>query len=122
MGTETGFRRGDVVTLPLPLVTAPAKTRARPAVVVQNDVGNRASPNLIVVMCSTAVPAKPYPMHLRIDGGGPTAQAAGLRRTSVVKTEVIATVPKSMVTGRIGHLPAQVMVELDRCLRVSLAL
>ena len=51
--TETAaFRRGDIVLAALSFVTDSAATKLRPAVVIQNDVGNRFSPNLILASAS----------------------------------------------------------------------
>ena len=41
---------------------------------------------------------------------------------SIVKTEVIFTIPKSAVMKKIGFLPAEAMSQVDECLRVSLSL
>ena len=41
--------------LPLPLVTDFAQQKVRPAVVVQNDIGNRFSANVIIVPISSWV-------------------------------------------------------------------
>ncbi|GFP23826.1 hypothetical protein HKBW3S09_01291, partial [Candidatus Hakubella thermalkaliphila] len=48
MSKEQTFCRGDVVLVSFPYVTEPTRTKVRPAVIIQNNVGNRFSPNLIV--------------------------------------------------------------------------
>jgi len=109
------LRRGDVVLLPLPLVTDFGAQKIRPAVVVQNDIGNRYSANVIIVPVSSRMPDKDYPMNHRLPAG-----TAGLDRPFVVLAGTILTVPQSLVIRRVGQLPEADLVAVDGCLRVSL--
>lgn len=111
------LRRGDVVLLPLPLVTDFSQRKLRPAVVIQNDIGNRHSANVIVVPVSSRVPAQDYPVNHRLPSG-----TAGLDRASVILAGTILTIPQSIIIRRLGRLPADDLLALDACLRVSLAL
>ena len=43
MGAVAVIRRGDVVLVPFPYVTDFKKAKTRPALVIQNDTGNRFS-------------------------------------------------------------------------------
>ncbi len=117
MNDKDPLRRGDVVLLPLPLVTDFAQQKVRPAVVVQNDIGNRYSANVIIVPISSKVPDKDYPINHRL-----TVGTAGLDRASVILAGTVLTVPQSLVIRRIGQLPASELLALDKCLRVSLGL
>ena len=117
MTEEGSLRRGDVVLLPLPLVTDSGQNKVRPAVVVQNDVGNRFSANVIVVPISSRVPEQDYPVNHRLPSG-----TAGLDRTSVILAGTILTVPQSIVIRRLGRLPTADLAAVDACLRVSLGL
>ena len=121
--TETEvFRRGDVVLANLPFATDPSTAKTRPAVIVQNDVGNRFSPNLLVVAISAQLPSRQYPTNLIVRRGSPDAAGTGLDHDSVVQTEVILTIPKARVARRIGRFSAGAMQAVDQCLRVSLGL
>ncbi len=117
MSESRRFRRGDVILVPFPFVTDFGRSKPRPVVVVQNDVGNRYSPNLIVVAISSKVPDKGYPTNHRL-----TAGTAGLDRDSVVLASVILTIPKSNTLKHLGQLDHADMEAVDACLRVSLAL
>jgi mRNA interferase MazF len=119
---EKVFSRGDVVLVSFPYVTDFAKQKSRPALVVQNDIANQYSPNLILALISSKVPKKVYPFHFHIRNGTDTAEKAGLDNYSIVKTEIIVTIPKSAVMKKIGFLPAEAMSQVDECLRVSLSL
>jgi len=122
MSNAMPYSRGDVVLVPFPFVTDFTKAKPRPAVVIQNDIANRFSPNLILALVSSTVPKKPYPFHYRIPGGSELAAQAGLDRDSIVKTEVIITIPKPSILKRVGSLPAEAMNDVAACLRVSLGL
>ena len=117
MRDELSFRRGDVVLVPFPFITDFSQSKPRPALVIQNDVGNRFSPNLIVATISSRVPDRVYPTNHHLRAG-----TAGLDRDSVVLASVILTIPKSSVRKRLGHLDETIMQAVDACLRVSLAL
>ena len=116
------FRRGDIVLIPFPYVTDLSKTRERPAVIIQNDVGNRFSPNLIVAAISSQIPGKEYPVHFFVREGSEEAEGTGLQKDSIVQTEIILTIPKTSVTKRLGRFNNAAMNAIDQCLRVSFAL
>ena len=116
------FRRGDIVLTRFPYITDPGKSKERPAVVIQNDVGNRFSQNLIVAAISSRIPGREYPIHFRVPAGSPQWEGTGLQKDSVVKTEIILTIPKKSVTKAVGSFGEAAMRSIDECLRVSLGL
>jgi mRNA interferase MazF len=116
------FRRGDVVFIPFPYITDFSKSRERPAVIIQNDVGNRFSPNLIVAAISSQIPSREYPIHFLVRKGSSEVEGTGLQMDSIVQTEIILTIPKTSVTKRLGRFNGAAMSAIDQCLRVSLAL
>jgi len=115
-------RRGDVVLVPFPYVTDFSKAKTRPALVVQNDVGNRFGSTVIVALISSSVPTRRYPMHYPIAYPSSIAQAAGLKTASVVKMETIVTLPKRAILRRLGALPREAIHEADEALAFSLDL
>lgn len=116
------FRRGDVVLIAFPYIQDYTKSKVRPAVVVQNDIGNAYSDNLILASISSQVPEQEFPVHYRVYAGSKIAKEAGLTGDCVVKAETIITVPKSRVIEKLGRFPPEAMAEIDRCLRISLDL
>ena len=122
MDTAPEVRRGDVVLVPFPYVTDFRKAKTRPALVIQNDIGNRFGSTVIVALISSSVPEKPYPMHYRITHPSPVAKVAGLKTTSVVKMETIVTLPKRAILRRLGSLPKDATREADEALSFSLDL
>lgn len=116
------IHRGDVVLVPFPYVTDFRKAKTRPALVVQNDVGNRFGKTVIVALISTSLPDKRYPMHYPILHPSAVAHASGLKKPSVVKMETIVTLPKRAILQRLGALPREARRELDQALAYSLGL
>ena len=119
---EIHIRRGDVVLVPFPYVTDFRKAKTRPALVVQNDVGNRFASTIIVALISSSIPEKRYPMHFHIDHPSHTAKAAGIDRPSIVKMETLLTLPRQAILRRVGALPTESMAEADVALAFSVGL
>ncbi len=122
MSEQRTFRRGDIVLVSLPYVTDPARKKLRPAVIVQNDVGNRFSPNLIVAAISSQIPIRQYPTNVIMRWESAEAEGAGLGRDSVVQAEVILTIPKASVAKQLGRFNDTSMRAIDESLKVSLGL
>jgi len=114
--------RGDVVLVNFPFVQDFSKGKKRPALVIQNDVGNRFSSNTIVLSISSKVPSKIYPTHYRIEANTPTARSAGLTKNSIVQAEIILTIPQALISKKLGSLPQTTMDEIERRIKISLSL
>jgi len=88
----------------------------RPALVIQNDIGNKFSPTTIVAALTTAI-EKPYPFLVRI-----TAKESGLPKDSTVNLAVIMTIDRTRLTDKCGELNEAKMVEVDKAIKASLGL
>ncbi len=120
MSLETiGFRRGDVVFVKDTRTDSNPDSHVmrgdHPAVIVQNEMGNAFSSNLIVAFLTSQVKRLDLQTHVPID------HYDGLK-PSMIKTEQLATIDKSSVSGYITHLRSDDMALLDRALMVSLGL
>ena len=88
----------------------------RPALVIQNDLGNLASTVTIVAALTSKVPSRRYPFHVRVPGDL-------LPRPCVVLCNQIRTVAKERLEGPpMAELPADVMGEVDAALVSQLGL
>ena len=114
--------RGDIVLVPFPYVTDFKRAKTRPALIIQNNVGNRFGSTVIVALISSSIPVKQYPMHYTISHPSPVAKAAGLKTSSVVKMEILVTLPRRAILQRLGHLPREAVREADKALAFSLDL
>lgn len=122
MNETLEFHRGDVVLIQFPFITDISKKKERPAVVIQNDMGNRFGSNLIVAAISSQIPGRKYPFHFWIQLGSPEADGTGIERDSIVHAEIIMTVPKTSVIRHLGRFGETAMQAIDECIKVSLAL
>ena len=88
----------------------------RPALVIQNDIGNKHSPTTIVAALTTAI-EKPYPFLIKV-----TAKESGLPKDSIVNLAVILTVDKTRLTNKCSELSEARMSEVNDAIKVSLEL
>ena len=87
----------------------------RPALVIQNDIGNEKASTTIVSAISGSV--RIYPINVMID-----PHEGGLGYRSVVKTSQILTVSKDRLEKRLGRISAKKMEEVNRAIKLSLDL
>jgi len=87
----------------------------RPALVIQNDIGNEKASTTIVAAISGSV--KIYPMNVKLD-----PPEGGLKRPSIVKTGQVLTVSKERLGKRLGQISAEKMQEVNRAIKLSLDL
>ena len=110
------FQRGDIFFTRFDNATGSEQSGNRPAVVLQNDVGNFYSPTLIVAtMTSKAEKKVNQPTHCLLEN-------AGLNMPSVVQAEQFFTIDKSRALKYLGHLTPEEMRRVDDAVRISLAL
>ena len=87
----------------------------RPALVIQNDIGNEMAPTTIVAAISGSV--KIFPMNVKIN-----PPEGGLDLPSIIKTSQILTVAKERLEKRLGRISAKKMEEVNRAIKLSLNL
>lgn len=109
-------RRGEIYYVDWSPGRGSEQTGARPALIIQNDVGNRLSPTTIVAAISTQR-RRPYPFQVGI-----TADESGLPRDSVVKCEQVQTIDQARLGRRVGTLSEEKMQEVGLALHRSLGL
>ncbi len=110
--------RGAVVEVNLDPVVGSEANKIRPCVVVQNNVGNRFSPIVIVAAIAGAenVPRQ-YPVDVRVPKG-----EGGLTKDSVVQCNQIRSVDEKRLLRTLGQLRPATLARVDTALRISLAL
>lgn len=88
----------------------------RPALIIQNDVGNRVSPTTIIASLTTA-PNKPYPFLVEF-----TKEESGLDKDGAVDLAAIMTIDKVRLDDKCGQLINKKMSEVDEAIKISLGL
>lgn len=80
----------------------------RPGVIVQNNVGNSHSPNLIVIPLTSKINKHKIPTHVFLE-----ADKCGLQKDSIALCEGISNVSKENVFDYVTTLPKDVFSELS---------
>lgn len=106
-------RRGQVCWVDFSPGRGSEQAGTRPALVVQNDIGNRASATTIVAAITSRLPTADYPFLVRLPDGL-------LPKPSVVKCDQLMTVAKRRLGKRLATVPPDVMARVDEALLVSL--
>ena len=90
MESTLKFQRGDIYFIRLDSSTGSEQSGTRPAVILQNDVGNSCSPTLIVATLTSKTKKKAtQPTHCLVEPEG--------LEPSIVQAEQIFTIDKSRV-------------------------
>jgi len=110
-------RRGEVYLVAFDPTLGAEIRKTRPALIIQNDIANRASPITIVAALTTKFDQELYPTEVLI-----RAPEGGLDADSVVLLNQIRSVDRRRLAQRLGRLTPQTMRLVDRALLRSLGL
>lgn len=109
--------KGDMFYADLTPVVGCEQGGIRPILIVQNDIGNRCSPTVIVAAITSRIEKNPLPTHIRL-----CSQQYGLRQNSLVLLEQVRTIDRSRLREYIGHLNDLQMQQVNEALAVSFGL
>src|SRR5713226_824598 len=110
------IRRGDIWWVEFDPVRGSEQGGTRPALVLQNDRGNRSS-SVTIVAAITSRYRRSYPFQVEI-----MPDESGLDRPSLVLLNQLRTVDKPRLLRRAGHLPAARMLDVERAIKYSLGM
>lgn len=110
-------RRGDVFYADLNPVVGSEQGGIRPVLVVQNDVGNKYSPTVIIAAITSQIDKAKLPTHIELQ-----SEDYGLEKDSVILLEQLRTIDKRRLKEKITILDQDVMLKVDEALKVSLGL
>ena len=89
----------------------------RPVLIVQNDVGNKHSPTIIVAAITSKQNKAKLPTHIEL-----SAKRYDMERDSVILLEQLRTVDKRRLKDRVCHLDEDMMRQVNKGLMISLEL
>jgi mRNA interferase MazF len=116
--TKVGHpRRGEVYLVTFDPTVGSEIRKTRPAVVVQNDVGNRVARTTIVVALSSQVEEPLYPFEVLVQ-----PRDGGVAKPSVVLLNQIRTVDRQRLIRHLGTLKQETMRRVDHALAISVGL
>ena len=110
-------KRGDIFYADLSPVVGSEQGGIRPVLIVQNDIGNKYSPTVIVAAITSRINKAKMPTHIEIKGDD-----YGLSKDSVILLEQIRTIDKKRLKERIGHIDETVISAVNEAVSISLGL
>lgn len=122
-------KRGEIYWVEFDPVKGNEQGGLRPALVVQNDIGNRYGPTTVVVAITRTIPPQPYPFIVVVE-----PHESGLPVRSTINCAQIATIQQSGKDSRfrpargattvqpIGRLPDNKLEEVDKALLFNLGI
>lgn len=109
--------RGEIYYADLSPVVGSEQGGVRPVLVVQNDIGNKYSPTVIVAAITSQLTKAKLPTHIELE-----KQKYNLPKDSVVLLEQIRTLDKRRLKEKISSLDFIVMQKVDVAILVSFGL
>ena len=112
---ENLIKRGEIYFADLSPVVGSEQGGVRPVLVIQNDVGNKFSPTVIVSAITSQLTKAKLPTHIEL-----SSTEYHLPKNSVVLLEQIRTLDKRRLKEKISVLDERKMREINRAILVSL--
>ncbi|MBP3347618.1 MAG: type II toxin-antitoxin system PemK/MazF family toxin [Clostridia bacterium] len=116
-GTTGNVRRGEIYYADLSPVVGSEQGGLRPVLVVQNDVGNKHSPTVIVSAITSQINKAKLPTHIELP-----ASNYGLNKDSVVLLEQLRTIDKRRLQDLVGYVAPENMQKINDAMSISLGL
>lgn len=111
------IKRGEIYYADLSPVVGSEQGGVRPVLIVQNDIGNKYSPTVIIAAITSQINKGKLPTHVDIN-----AIDYGLPKDSVILLEQIRTIDKKRLKEKIGFLSKDIMEQADQALHISFGL
>ena len=111
------IKRGDVFFADLSPVKGSEQGGQRPVVIIQNNVGNKYSPTVIVAAITAKIAKAKLPTHVEV-----IASQIGLIKDSVILLEQVRTIDKTRLIQKLGQLDKMTMDAVNKALIVSLGI
>jgi mRNA interferase MazF len=122
------IKRGEIYWVDFEPVKGSEQGGLRPALVVQNDVGNKYSSTTVVVAITRTLPPKPYPFIVVIephDSGLPFRSAVNCSQMVTIQQfgseSRFRPIPGDSEVRPVGQLPQAKMEEVNMAILYNLA-
>ena len=109
--------RGELYYADLSPVIGSEQGGLRPVLIIQNDVGNKYSPTVIIAAVTSQIQKAKLPTHIELNHN-----KYPLSKDSVVLLEQIRTLDKLRLKDRIGQLDTIAMQKVNVGLMISLGI
>ncbi|HHX28488.1 MAG TPA: type II toxin-antitoxin system PemK/MazF family toxin [Firmicutes bacterium] len=109
--------RGDIYFADLSPVVGSEQGGFRPVLIIQNDIGNKYSPTVIISAITSQIQKARLPTHIEL-----SARSSGLEKDSVILLEQVRTIDKRRLKRRVARLDDEIMEKVDEALAISVGL
>ena len=111
---ERKIMRGEIYIADLDPVVGSEQGGERPVLIIQNNLGNKHSPTVIVLAITSRFHKKRHlPTHVPIESGD-------LSKNSIALAEQVRTIDKSRLIHYVGRASRETMDFVDDALKVSM--
>jgi len=114
---KDSIKRGEIYLVDLSSSTGSEQSGLRPVLVIQNDIGNKYSPTVIVAAITSKEIEASYPIVIKVD-----EKEGGLDKPSYILLNQIRTIDKKRLRKKLGKLKKETMEKVDIALKISLGL
>jgi mRNA interferase MazF len=108
--------RGELYYADLNPVVGSEQGGIRPVLIIQNDIGNKHSPTVIVAAITSKATKATLPTHCHLNPN------IGLEQDSIALLEQIRTIDKQRLKDYIGALDHNDILVIDKALAISIGL
>lgn len=108
------MKRGEVYYADLDPVIGSEQGGMRPVLIIQNDLGNRFSPTVIVLPLTSKVNKTPLRTHVPL-----LPPQGGVRKPSIILCEQVRTLEKVRLTRKLGVLSPEKMALVEKALAAA---
>ncbi len=97
------YKKGDIVVVKFPFILKESAERhkGRPALVIFNDKVERRYKDVILAAITSQVPEKIMELELFLE----PIKSTGLAKRSLLRLDFVMTIPKELISRKIGVLP-----------------
>ena len=109
--------RGDVFYANLNPVVGSEQGGVRPVLIIQNNIGNKYSPTVIIAAITSKIDKAKLPTHVEI-----VSETSELEKDSVILLEQIRTIDKKRLQRKVTQLNENTLEKVNRAIEISLGL
>lgn len=109
------IKRGEIYYADLSPVVGSEQGGLRPVLIIQNNIGNKYSPTVIVAAITSQINKAKIPTHIELN-----SKEYNLPKDSVVLLEQIRTIDKKRLQEKLSSLDSYKMKSVNRAMLISL--
>lgn len=110
------IKRGDILLVMLNPSVGSEQGGKRPVVVLQNNIGNRYSPTIIIAPITSKQNKAKMPTHVEIED----YKACGLDKPSIILLEQIETIDKSRIIKKLNSVNKEMIKKINAAIKISI--